>query len=69
MGREIRYITQPEFNEDFPGENMKDTDREVEKRVTLAGFAALGGGGKMYRTRPGRKLSQIKYLWNEIMNE
>lgn len=34
MGREIRYITQPEFNKDFPGENMKDTDREVEKRVT-----------------------------------
>lgn len=43
MGGEIRCITQPEFNKDFSGENMKDTDREVEKRATLAGFAALGG--------------------------
>lgn len=48
---------------------MLDIDREVEKRKILARFAAQGGGGKMCRSRPGRELLQIKYLWNELMNE
>lgn len=38
------------------GMNMKDIDRKMGKRMILAGFAALGEGGKKGRSRPGREL-------------
>lgn len=59
MGIKTRYITSLGSMKTSQGKNMKDINRKVEKRMILAGFAALGEGGKMGRSRPGRELLQL----------
>lgn len=55
MGIKTRYITSLGSMKTPKGKNIKDINRKVEKRMILAGFAALGEGRKMGR----RELLQL----------